>query len=186
MSKKMMITKQNLLTYAAMYDSRYRGVDSEIEDGMKCLLMRQRYLRGTDLVSIGRWKSPRPTRYYLENDDSRTRQVTQLSFSSQDEKQRIESLLGSRGGLRGVAYPVASTILHFAFPNTYPIMDFRVIESLGWDVPSSYTFDFWQNYCSELRRVAREHDLPLRTVEKALWMYSKEQSKNHRCGDSSK
>ncbi|MEN6335325.1 MAG: hypothetical protein ABFE01_13835 [Phycisphaerales bacterium] len=186
MSKKMMVTRQNLLTYAAMYDSRYRGVDSEIEDGMKCRLARQHYLRRGDLVSIGRWKSPRPSRYYLENGDSRTRQVTQMSFGNPDERQRIESLLGSKGGLRGVGYPVASAILHFAFPNTYPIMDFRVIESLGWDVPSSYTFDFWQKYCTEVRKVAREHDLAISTVEKALWMYSKEKSKKCPCGDSSK
>jgi len=186
MSKKMVLTKQNLLTYAAMYDSRCWGADSEIEDEMKCRLTRQRYLRRRDLVSIGRWKSPRPSRYYSENGDSRTRRVTQMSFGNRDERQRIESLLGSKGGLRGVGYPVASAILHFAFPNMYPIMDFRVIESLGWDVPSSYTFDFWQKYCTEVRRVASEHDLPIRTVEKALWMYSKEQSKNYPCGDSSK
>jgi len=185
MSKKMMIAKQNLLEYAAMYDSRYRGVDKEIEDRMKCLLKRQRYLRGEDLVRIGRWKSPRPLRYYMENSDSSTRRVTQLSFSSKDERRRIESLLSSRGGLRGVGYPVASTILHFAFSSMYPIMDFRVIESLGWDVPSSYTFDFWQKYCTEVRKVAGEHNLPIRTVEKALWMYSKEKSKNHRCRESS-
>lgn len=63
-----------------------------------------------------------------------------------DERVRIESLLGSRRGLKGVGYPVASTILHFAFPSSYAIMDFRVIQSLGWKQPSSYTFDFWQRY----------------------------------------
>lgn len=184
MSNKMVTTRQNVLNYAEMYDLHYRGAEKEIEDRMKSLLERQRYLHATDLVSIGRWKSPRPLRYYRENDDSSVKQATQLSFSSTDQRQRIESLLRSKGGLRGVGYPVASTILHFAFPSTYPIMDFRVIESLGWQVPSSYTFKFWQRYCREVQKIAGEYDLPIRTVEKALWMYSKENSRNHPCRGS--
>jgi hypothetical protein len=64
-------------------------------------------------------------------------------------------------------------------------MDFRVIESLGWKQPSSYTFEFWLEYCAETRGIAGRHKLPIRTVEKALWMYSKENSKNRRCGGPS-
>ena len=88
-----------------------------------------------------------------------------------DEKDRIESLLGRKGGLRGIGYPVASTILHFAFPNRYPIMDFRVIRSLNWDKPSTYNFSFWKKYYKRIRAISTKYSFPIRTVEKALWKY---------------
>jgi hypothetical protein len=97
MRTKMMTTKRNLLKYAAMYDAHYRGEDKDVEDRMKCLLKRRRYLCDRDLISIGRWKSPRPMRYYKENSDSKTKRATRSSFSSRDERQRVELLLGPRG-----------------------------------------------------------------------------------------
>ena len=183
LTKKMVVTKANLLKYAAMYDASYPGEDKETEDRMKCLLRRQRYLRRENLISIGRWKSPRPVRHYEKNSDSKAEQATRLSLSSRDERVRVESLLGSKGGLRGVGYPVASTILHFAFPDTYPIMDFRVMESLYGESRSSYTFEVWQEYCARIHRIARRHKPTIRTVDKALWMYSKARSGRHPCAE---
>jgi hypothetical protein len=105
-----------------------------------------------------------------DNNDKTVREITSFSFKTKSEKARIESLRI----LNGVSYPVASAILHFAFPNKYPIMDFRVIWSLGWEQPSTYDFDFWQRYCEKIRGIATILNLPIRTVEKALWTYSKE------------
>jgi len=104
------------------------------------------------------------------------KRITRESFETEDEKICIESLLGQQGGLKGVGYPVASTILHFAFPDEYPIMDFRVISSLGWNKPSSYKFNFWDNYCKRIRYLSKKYGLSIRTVEKALWKFDKEQN----------
>lgn len=72
------------------------------------------------------------------------------------------------------ASSVASAILHFAFPNKYPILDTRVLWSLGWEQPKYYTFDFWQKYCNEIKGISEKVGENIRTIDKALWEYSKE------------
>jgi len=168
----MKISKEAVLKYAKKYDRDYKKEGWLVEKEMKVLLKKQGYLTCEDFIKIGRWKSKRPNRYYedAENDDSTVREITRFSFSTRSEKVQIKSLLI----LKGVSWPVASAILHFASPDRYPIMDFRVIWSLGWEQPSTYNFNFWREYCEKIRRISARHNLPIRTVEKALWKYSKE------------
>ena len=68
-------------------------------------------------------------------------------------------------------------ILHFAFPDEYPILDVRALWSLGMEQPNDYSFQFWMDYCTRLRELSREHGVDLRTLDKALWQYSKEHQK---------
>lgn len=169
----MNINKKNILKYADAYDNQYRGTDGEkVEREIKSLLKGQRYLKREELITIGEWKSKRPRRHYKskENDDLTVEEITKFSFKTRSEKARVKSLLA----LKGISWPVASTILHFAFPLRYPIMDFRVIWSLGWDQPSNYNFSFWQKYCKAINAISKRYKLPIRTVEKSLWKYSKE------------
>lgn len=168
----MRINKKNILKYADEYDKQYRTYDSKVEIEIKRLLKKQRYLGRKELLKIGMWKSKRPKRHYRsrENDDLTVKEITKFSFKTKSEKARIKSLLA----LKGVSWPVASAILHFSFPQKYPIMDFRVIWSLGWNQPSNYNFSFWQRYCKRINKLSQKYNLPIRTVEKSLWKYSKE------------
>lgn len=79
--------------------------------------------------------------------------------------------------LDGVAMPVASVILHFAFPDKYSILDFRAIWALGWEQPNKYTYDFWIRYCNQVKKLADGLGVSIRTIDKALWQYSKEKQK---------
>lgn len=172
----MRVNKKNILKYADTYDQQYRCTDGEkVEIKMKLLLRRQGFLKKKELMEIGEWKSKRPRRHYesKKNDDLTVKEITKFSFKTKSEKARIKSLLV----LKGVSWPVASAILHFAFPEKYPIMDFRVIWSLGWRQPSIYNFNFWQKYCKKINTLSRKYKLSIRTVEKALWKYSKEHQK---------
>ena len=169
---RMTINIKNIRKYAGKYDEQYRGKDDEkTEKEMKTLLRKQRFLTRENLIKIGNWKSRRPRRHYEseENDDLTVKEITKFSFKTKSEKARIKSLLA----LKGVDWPVASTILHFPFPEKYPIMDFRVIRSLYGKEPSTYTynFGFWNDYCNRLRNIAKKYNLCIRMVEKALWKY---------------
>jgi len=166
----MKINKKNILKYAKLYERDYKKKGKKTEKRMKSLLKNQRYLTLENLIAIGDWKAPRARRHYKKNGDRRVRKITRFSFGTRDEKERIESL----DSLQGVGYPIASTILHFGFPRKYPIMDFRVIRSLGWKRHSTYNFQFWQRYCKRIRNISKKFGLPIRTVEKALWKYDKE------------
>ena len=165
------MTKQNILRYAGLYDEQYGETeDAVVEVELKKKLKHQGYLTREDLIRIGKWKSRRASRHYESdfNDDCTVKEITRFCLSARSEKARIVGL----SALRGVSWPVASTILHFAMPDKYPIMDFRVLESLGWRQPKSYTFEFWEKYCERVRGIAKEYRLDLRTVDKALWKYS--------------
>jgi len=81
--------------------------------------------------------------------------------------------------LNGVGVPVASTILHFAFPNKYPIMDVRAVGTLRrfglWMRPTHPWFDVedWREYVRLMREHARTLSVTLRELDKALWAFDK-------------
>ena len=164
-------TRKQILELAKKYS--YEIKDEPVEKEIKDWLKSHRYLNKDRFMKLCLWKSARQKKNYEKNDDLTIKEITRFSFSTKSEKARSESLFV----LDGVSYPVASTILHFAFPDKYPIMDFRVIWSLGWEQPKYYTFDFWQKYVDELRKLTKRYKVSLRTLDKALWYCSKENQK---------
>jgi hypothetical protein len=180
------INKDNIVYWSQKYDECYGPKDKLNEERIKNLLIRQRYLTQKNLWDIMDWKAARVRNYANENAPSMIRRITRCSFETENERSRIESLLGQKGGLRGVGYPVASTILHFAFPDKYPIMDFRVIRSLRMKQPLAYKFDFWENYCKRIRHISEEYGFSIRIIDKALWKFDKDRYSRFNkceCGD---
>jgi hypothetical protein len=166
------IRKDEIRKYADYYDQRYLKIpNSKVEKKMKHVLSERKYLHRDEFIEIGLWKSKRPKKHYEspENDEATVREVTEFCFRTKNERLRIESLFL----LKGVGYPLATVILHFAFPERYPILDFRVLWSLGREKPKAYSFEFWNDYCGLIRELSKEMDLSIRTIDKALWEYSK-------------
>lgn len=165
------IKKEKIDEYAKRYDESYDNTSVGFtEREIKQWLKNNRYLDKEKFVKIGLWKSKRPKKKYENNTDSLIKEITRFSFITKNEEARIKSLMV----LNGVSYPLASVILHFAFPDKYPILDFRAIWSLGWEKPKSYTFDFWQKYCGKIKEISKITGEDIRTIDKALWEYSKE------------
>jgi hypothetical protein len=170
----MRIPRRQILKYVQGY-SVY-SYDEETEATLKSAIQ-NRFCRGKrDLtkelfLGIAAWKTPRQKRKYETNTAALISEVTAISFQEgRNEKVRIQVLLA----LEGVGYPVASTILHFAFPDQYPILDFRAVWSLGMEKPSAYTFEFWWEFVEKMRRESSKLGLTIRDLDKALWAYSKE------------
>lgn len=170
---KFAFTKDNIKKYAKKYEERVAGKQDEIiEKELRGWFKNNKYLDRRHFIKLGLWKSPRPKRFYEDeiNSDEIIRNITKLAVLSDDECFKIKSLQL----LKGVSWPVASVILHFAQPNKYMIMDFRAIWSLGWEQPRQYTFEFWQKYTNEVNKIAKKFNVSLRILDKALWQYSKE------------
>jgi hypothetical protein len=130
----------------------------------------KRYLTKNLFFKIAAWKTKRQRKHYENNSRALVEEVTRISFEKgRSEKVRIEILTI----LSGVNYPVASTLLHFAFPNRYPILDFRVIWSLGMEKPALYSFHFWWDFVNRIRTDSKKLGLSIRDFDKALWAYSK-------------
>ena len=107
------------------------------------------------------------------NGESTVIDATRRALAAHDEATRFAALLE----LEGVGAPTASTLLYVAFPNDYPILDVRALESLGVKSRSTYPVSFWLAYLQACRALARETGVSLRTLDKALWQYSKERSR---------
>jgi hypothetical protein len=130
------------------------------------------YYRRAEFLEVSDWKSARSRPLLQSNDAPAVEAATRAAFDTSDEAARM----GMLSGLRGVGVPVASALLHFAVPDRYPILDVRALESLGRKGRSVYPVSFWVAYLHACRELAAEHRVSLRTLDKALWQYSKEKS----------
>jgi hypothetical protein len=133
---------------------------------------RRGYFTRDEFMTIASWKTGR-TRSKLDQNDARTvEETTARAIEATDEAARMEAMLE----LRGVGVPTASSLLQFAFPDDYPILDVRALESLGQKRRPAYPVSFWVGYLDACRALAREAGVGIRVLDKALWQHSKERS----------
>jgi hypothetical protein len=130
------------------------------------------YFTREEFIAVCSWKTLRSRSKVASNTAHSVRDATGRALASDDEHRRIDALLG----LNGVGVPTASTLLYCAFPDDYPILDIRALESLGVKPRSQYPVSFWLAYLSACREFAARCGVPIRTLDKALWQHSKERS----------
>ena len=125
-----------------------------------------------DLQADAQWKSPRSAGHIKANPPGVVEEVTGFALGACHERARIETLTI----LNGLGWPTASVILHFFHEDRYPILDFRALESLSFDVSSDsvYCLDLWWKYVRYTRKLAERSGLDMRDLDRALWQYSKE------------
>jgi hypothetical protein len=98
-------------------------------------------------------------------------QAIKRTLAAKDET-KISSLI-----TKGIGTPVASTILHFMYPDRFPIMDVRTVEVLnraryiGW---KSRELKNYAEFTRVLRAIASETHSSLRDVDRALFAYHKQ------------
>jgi len=93
-----------------------------------------------------------------------------VALGARDERHRI----GVLQLLDGVSWPTASVLLHFGSPDPYPILDFRALWSLGVKTRLAFTFPYWWDYVQACRTLAAQTGVWMRTLDRALWQYSKD------------
>ena len=126
-----------------------------------------------EFVTVCRWKTPRSRPLVERNAAPAVERATRDALGSHGERERMQALVQ----LEGVGVPTASTLLHFAFPDDYPILDVRALESLGHTGKgTAYTIGFWLDYLEVCRELATRHGVSIRTLDKALWQHSKERA----------
>jgi hypothetical protein len=125
-----------------------------------------------EFVTVCRWKTPRSGPLVAENSADVVEALTRVALSDMSsERQRVDALRS----LRGVEWATASVLLHLAYPERYPILDKRALHALGVRPPAAYTFRFWKAYVDACLQLAQRADVDGRTLDQALWQWSKEQ-----------
>ena len=125
-----------------------------------------------EFIEACAWKTARSRPKVAANREAAVVDATTRAFATADEATRMGALLE----LEGVGVPTASTLLYFAFPADYPILDVRALDSLGVKPRSQYPISFWLGYLAACRELTRRYGVSVRTLDKALWQYSKERS----------
>ena len=87
----------------------------------------------SNLKTIMEWKSERRVKLLDENSDSEIADALDLAAVHAREPRSAFAVLI---GLRGVALPMASAILTAIHPETYTVVDWRAVESLGVPMPT--------------------------------------------------
>jgi len=146
------------------------GSDDAIRDGIRPLVLARGHLTRPEFLMICAWKSHRSKPSCRKNGARKVETLTRAALATPDEALKIDLLRL----LEGVEWPTASTILHFCDVRPYPILDYRAVWSLGLVKPTTYTMGFWLTYLAATRDLAARLGLSIRTVDKALWQYSKE------------
>ncbi|HEX5620003.1 MAG TPA: hypothetical protein VFX51_16390 [Solirubrobacteraceae bacterium] len=128
------------------------------------------YYTKAELALLCEWKSARTRSRVALNSDVYVESITRAAFATEDEFERMTALCA----LRGVDAPTASVLLHFTFPDRYPIIDWRALESLGQTQQPPYPVSYWLAYVDACRALAGEAGVTMRVLDKALWQYSNE------------
>ncbi len=174
-SGKVRINRGFVEYWSDRYD--YRD-DYHHEQRLKRWLAKQsgrKFLDKESFLGIAMWKTPRGKHHYEANSAGFVRQVTDEAFQARDDRLRLHILMA----LDGVGVPVASTILHFAFPDMYPILDIRALTTLTkaglWsgNEPGASTLADWLKYTRLMRGLSKKLRVDLRTLDKALWAFDK-------------
>jgi hypothetical protein len=159
--------KTQIAEIATRYDYSI-GEDDLIECQPK--VKKKGFLTKEALHKVAYWKSPRSSGHVTRNSDDYVQEITGFALRAKNERSRIEVLTL----LTGVSMPTASVILHFFHPDPYPIIDYRALWSLRIESNPPYNFDVWWDYIVLCREIATANDVDMRTLDRALWQYSKE------------
>jgi hypothetical protein len=166
----------NIRSFADQYVRHQTPSDKAKENELvrlKSEILVRGYLTKSDLAKIASWKAPRIAGHVQKNDEKYVIEITRFSFATENERVRIESLTL----LDGVSWSMATVILHFFHRNRYPIIDFRAIKTISLSQPKQYDFEFWWRYVEFCRRSAEAFSVDMRTLDRALWQYSKDNGK---------
>ncbi len=167
---ELLMDRSEICYYASKYDDNDKPVERLVDDVKgKC------YLGKADLLTLSRWKATKRNSHNIKkNEDRVVEELTGFALKAKTEKARIDVLYC----LHGVRLPVASAILHWFHDDCYPIYDWRALETVGVKKETNTPpFDEWIRYVSFCRRTAKENEITMRELDRALWQYSREQSK---------
>ena len=159
-----------ILALASRFDDA--ETDAAFEREVILPARNQGFLTAPQLVRLCEWKSPRIRPACASNEPALVEETTRIALAAQSERLRVGVLML----LQGVAYPMASVILHFVHEDPYPILDVRALWSVGVDAlpRGGHTFELWQAYTAYTRELAQAAGVSMRVLDRAPWQYAYE------------
>jgi thermostable 8-oxoguanine DNA glycosylase len=168
------VDKEEILKWSKKYDSEHPWwVQKEQELGTR--FRSNRRITREDLEQVVNWKfkempgrRKRVMSLLAENTDEKIRNVSNQFFriTSNNDSSKVHTL----NKVYGVGPALASTILTFINPKEYGVFDIHVLRELfGIEPKGLFRTANYLKVLVELRKIAKKHQLDVRTVEKALF-----------------
>jgi hypothetical protein len=149
----------------------YPSEDRIVDEVGPAARERGNYTRA-EFIEVCGWKTERSKSRVADNSEEEVVEATRLALSAKTEALRIWIPMG----LSGVLWATSSVLLHFGHRDRYPILDYRALEALGVTGHVNYTIRFWNAYVAACRAIDDETGLGMRTIDRAMWQWSKERS----------
>jgi hypothetical protein len=130
------------------------------------------YFTKHEFVTVCAWKTARSKPLVAANTAADVREATRLALSAISEALRIQIPMA----LHGVSWATSSVLLHLAHSDRYPIIDYRALEALGVQKAPTCTLSLWLAYVAKCRGLAADAKVSMRTLDRAMWQWSKERS----------
>ena len=169
------MNKQEILNWNREYDKDYSLDSAQTEKELGEKLRSSKELTKGDLVQIVEWKfkelkgrKERILKLIENNDDLLVRRVSRDVFdlTSDYDLYKVKLLCV----FHGIGPAVASTILTFYNPKDYGVFDIHVWrESFGKEQKNLFTTENYLKLLAELRKLANQYGLDVRTIEKAFY-----------------
>jgi hypothetical protein len=153
------------------YAARYAYEDDAEVLAIGAAARERGYYTRDEFVEVCRWKTPRSGPLVALNSAEKVEAATRTALSDAGSARERMAVLRS---LHGVDWPTASVLAHLAYPERYPILDKRVLQALGVNPPSGYSFRFWEALVAAYVELVERAGVDGRTFDRALWQWSKE------------
>ena len=136
---------------------------------------KQGWLTRQELQQVADWLWPTDNqddseKHILKNPEESVAATTAVALSSCDSYTQWWWLLE----LRGVQAPVASATLHWFAEGNYPIASKPALRSCGIAEGKIAGFCEWYEYTQFCRKLAVEHNITMRTLDRALCQYDRQ------------
>jgi len=108
--------------------------------------------------------------------------LNKLSELKPEDFKKVRSFLDEILGIKGIGLPMASTILRFRNPQTFPIIDrraYRVIMGKNYSESKDYKIliNTYFNYIDKCRKISSENDIPFEQIDRVLYLFDKDRNK---------
>ena len=174
-------TTKEIQDWADRYNKNQTGVQKLIEKylmGLKKTVRELKkprtpsgYLLYHEFYDLYEWKLKRKPKSLKRNSKNEIQEITGEAFRLNNDWEKLDKLTE----IHDVGQSVASAILHLCDQKKYPILDQHALRSVGIDEKYIYgpKYPFWQKYVDFCRAEAERYNVSMRTLDRALWKYSK-------------
>lgn len=128
------------------------------------------------------WKSPRPKPHLESNSAVRIKECLDKACEAGLSGNAIGAI-NHLDKIKGVGVRMASAILTCIDQDRYTVLDFRALTALKYPMQaaaSDYTAEAYGIYLGACDRIATENNITKRSLDRALWQWSKNKSKSKR------